>query len=215
MTELATAEPARLPATYRAARTALEECVRVDECKQWQKKAEALASYAKQAEDDELFQMATRIKARAVRRCGELLKEIEAGTNQHTKPAYAGADTSRSAAARDAGLSERQKVTALRVASVPDDEFNGLVESDDPPTITDLAERGKKPSPEESAARRMGDMFKRIIRIADHLGTEISEFKRIASGSGQIVGMGAIAAIVCLEMLAAQITEFCINLKGE
>ena len=68
---------ASLPATYSAARTALEQCVRVDECKGWADKAAALKSYAKQAQDDEMHKMAARIQGRAIRRVGELLREIE------------------------------------------------------------------------------------------------------------------------------------------
>ncbi len=37
-----------------------------------------------------------------------------------------------------AGLSERQRKTALRVASVPADVFEYQVESDSPPTVTKL-----------------------------------------------------------------------------
>lgn len=50
----------------------------------------------------------------------------------------------RTDAATQAGLSERQKVTALRVASIPQPEFEREVESDQPPTITKLAEQGKQ-----------------------------------------------------------------------
>jgi hypothetical protein len=38
---------------------------------------EALASYARQAHDDTLLKLATRIQARAMQRVGELLKEIK------------------------------------------------------------------------------------------------------------------------------------------
>jgi len=44
---------------------------------EWRNKAEAIASYAKQADDETLFNHATRIKARAIRRGGELLRAIE------------------------------------------------------------------------------------------------------------------------------------------
>src|SRR5690606_18734661 len=37
-----------------------------------------------------------------------------------------------------------QRKTALRVANVPEPEFNAAVESDEPPTVTQLAEQGKK-----------------------------------------------------------------------
>jgi hypothetical protein len=91
---------------------------------------------------------AVRIQARAIRRCGELLKAIENGQGARTdKQLHTGADTklSRSQIAREAGLSKRQKDTALQVASVPTEEFEAAVESDAPPTVTELAERGKKP----------------------------------------------------------------------
>src|SRR6516165_5724503 len=73
---LAPATTARLPSTYESAKTALAECHRIDECKDWADRAEALASYARQAKDDELRRMADRIQARAIHRAGELLKEI-------------------------------------------------------------------------------------------------------------------------------------------
>ena len=137
---------AKLPASYEAARNALAQCTQIDECKAWADKAEALASYARQANDEQLRKYADRIQARAINRCGELLKQIPRAKNQHDAQARAhdGAVTSRSDAARDAGLSERQKVTALRVANVPRDQFDKLVESDNPPTVTKLAELGKQ-----------------------------------------------------------------------
>ena len=70
MNAISTISPAnaRLPQTYESAKTALSECVALDECKSWADKAAALASYAKQANDDELMKMATRIRDRAIRR---------------------------------------------------------------------------------------------------------------------------------------------------
>src|SRR5690554_3481448 len=78
---------ARLPQTYEAAKSALAQCSAVDECKDWADKAAALASYAKQSNDDQLEKLALRIRARAIRRAGELLKQIEPGygANQNIK----------------------------------------------------------------------------------------------------------------------------------
>lgn len=137
---------AKIPQTYAAAKAALSECSRVDECQTWANKAEALASYAKQAHDDVLRRMAERIHARAIRRCGELLGAIEPAKNQHDAEnrASRGAPTSRNDAAKAAGMSRDQKHTALRVANVPEPEFEEAVESPEPPTVTALAERGKK-----------------------------------------------------------------------
>ena len=40
--------------------------------------AEAMASYARMADDDTLYNMARRIQGRAIRRAGELLKQYDA-----------------------------------------------------------------------------------------------------------------------------------------
>jgi len=96
---------AKLPGAYTVAKRALAECEKIDECKDWADKAAALGSYARQAKDESLFKLATRIQARAIRRCGELLKEFEPAKNQHD--ASTGGGTSRKQAAEEAGLSKR------------------------------------------------------------------------------------------------------------
>jgi hypothetical protein len=68
--------------------------------------AEALASYARQADDDSLRQLADRIQARAVRRCVELAKAFNAGPNGG-RPKENGEGTltvSRREAAKQAGF---------------------------------------------------------------------------------------------------------------
>ncbi len=72
-------ENVQLPRTYKDAKTSLAQCQKIEECKDWADKAAALASYAMQAGDQSLAEMARRIQGRAYRRCGELLKEIEPG----------------------------------------------------------------------------------------------------------------------------------------
>jgi hypothetical protein len=141
---------ARLPATYEQAKIALAQCSRIDECQEWANKAEALASYARQADDETLFRFAKRIQGRAVRRSGELLKEINGkGNNQHSR----GTPTklTQREAAEQAGLSKDQQVTAVRVANVPAEQFDAAVESDKPPTVTALAEMGKQSRPAPAA----------------------------------------------------------------
>lgn len=168
MTRLPVPAMARLPDTYNAAKEALATCARMDECQTWAKKAEAMASYAKQADDDSLFRLATKIKARAIKRCGELLQEIAPQQGQRTdQPRVGNGPKSRAEAARDAGLSERQRKTALRVAAVPDDEFEEWVESDTPPTITELAERGTKKT-DYLQGRSKGD-FQFSMRVAQRV----------------------------------------------
>jgi hypothetical protein len=70
---------------------------------------------------------ADRIQARAIRRCGELVKQIKsaskANLKQGSRRAGALPSETRTAAAKKAGMSERQRKTALRVAAVPKPEF--------------------------------------------------------------------------------------------
>jgi hypothetical protein len=139
---------ASLPAKYTAAKLALNECQQIDECKDWADKSAALASYAKQSGDKTLENTAMRIRARAVRRCGELLKEVEKanGANQNISRGAPTKVQTRMGAAERAGMSKDQAVTAIRVANLPDDSFEDQIESDEPPTITALAEQGRKPA---------------------------------------------------------------------
>ena len=134
---------ARLPATYEAAQKAVAKCSRIDECKSWSDKAAALASYARQAKDHSLRVMAERIQARAIRRCGELLKQVPSGQGSKNQFGELRDGTvTRLEAAQNAGLSERQKVTAMRVANVAGPVFEAMIESDSPPTVTRLAQLG-------------------------------------------------------------------------
>lgn len=138
---------APLPQTYEHAKLALSECNRIDECQSWANKAEALASYARQADDDTLRKLADRIQARAVRRAGELLKQFDGkGRNQYSEDNN-GTVVTQKQAAEQAGMSQRQKETAVRVANVPEGVFEAAVESESPPTVTKLAEQGKKHRP--------------------------------------------------------------------
>ena len=60
-------------------------------------------------------------------------------------------------------MSKRQGVTAVRVANVPEDEFEEVIEGDGRPTITSLAEKGRhellfagaRLGSREAAARRL------------------------------------------------------------
>jgi hypothetical protein len=142
---LPTVVDARLPAVYEQACTALATCERVDECKDWADKAAALASYAKQAEDETLQRLAMRIQARAVRRCGELLQDFDARGDHRRKEGDR--LSSQREVADAAGMSEHQQKQAVRVANVPTQEFERLIDSNDPPTVTALAEQGTATRP--------------------------------------------------------------------
>jgi hypothetical protein len=174
---------ARLPATYQAAVTALAECSKVDECQDWADKAEALASYARQAKDDQLRKMADRIQARAVRRCGELLKQIPPQSGKRTDITPHDGAVTRSGAAKQAGLSERQRVTALRVASVDSASFEAATESEDPPTVTELAELGRfHRDPPPAGEGEVRQAATTLNRFAQHCSA--TDPIALATGSG-------------------------------
>ena len=74
-----------------------------------------------------------RIRARAIRRCGELLKEIEAKAHRSKKGVEADLHlSSRDKAAHEAGLSKDQKHQALRLANISGESFERQIESDQP-----------------------------------------------------------------------------------
>lgn len=164
-------QSARLPATYEAAKAALSECSNVDECKDWADKAAALASYAKQAEDDQLERLAQRIRARAVRRAGELLKQIEpqqGGDRKSDEYQKAGDHPliSRTDAAREAGMSPHQAKQAVRIANIPEEDFEEQIEAPRPATLTQLAQQGiQRPRQPVDLGGRDPKMFNRALHF--------------------------------------------------
>ena len=213
---------AKLPVMYERAKEALAQSASIDECAEWANKAEALASYAKQAEDDTLRKQCDRIQARAQRRMGELLKAIER-PEQGGRPKKNGggaSPVSRASAARDAGLSRDQQKVAVRVANIPAKDFEQAVESDEPPTVTALAQMGKrpaaKPSPgldlkgrdprEFSTSTEAQGLLRRLAEFADK--TKPAVVARGAyPGERKRISANAKATIAWLEKLQAALKE--------
>lgn len=154
---------ASLPKNYEAAKRAISELVSIDECKDWADKAAALASYAKQAQDDELERQCQRVRARAVRRQGELLSQFSTAQGARTDlpTSIPQGQKFRSDAARNAGITPKQAQNAVRIASIPQDDFEAQVEAPKPATLTQLAQQGIKPRP-----------------LVDHKGRDPREFNR-------------------------------------
>ena len=168
---------ARLPESYSNARMALAECNRIDECKDWADKAAALASYAKQADDDELYQMARRIQGRAVRRYGDLLGEFQ---NERARTDLATGTVTQRSAAQEAGISRRQEATSRQVAAIPGNEFEALIESDNPPSITALADMGRREQPKPEGFVQATHLIGAVRRFADFCGE--NEPRLVAGG---------------------------------
>lgn len=198
---------AHLPATYEAAKNALSECASIDECKDWADKAEALASYAKQADDDTLEKMAMRIRARAIRRAGELLKTFDArGNKQGDQP------ISQREAADNAGMSRHQQRQAVGVANVPQPEFERAVDAEKPPTISELASKGIKPRPSKPAPEGFAQATKllgSVKRFAEFCSEHDPEF--IAGG---VLDYECADLRQRVATIDAWLDRFVVNLKG-
>lgn len=193
---------APLPVVYRDACQALAECEQLDECKSWSDRALALASYARQAKDTTLLVTAQRIQIRAVARLGELLGEIEPDKGGRPKTEAAAYPSLRQAAVEEVGLSEHQAKQALRVANVPATEREQLIESETPPTVTQLAELGTKHKPPRAIDLLAGPWADWVFGIA-HLSKlpacsleALIERRELSSG---LLLTEAMAALINLE----------------
>jgi hypothetical protein len=180
---------ARLPARYQAACTAIRECWKLDELKDLADRQAALAAYARLSRDDSLRLLALRIQARAGRRVGELLRQIPR-TDEATRFGQEGAHppVGRTRAAQDAGLSEHQRKTALRVAAVPEAEFEGAVESPTPPTVSALAKLGTS-----SRSVAMGVVAAAPRSVHDEVQDTLRAFEQFCAGHDAAIVAKAIA----------------------
>jgi hypothetical protein len=139
-----TIQSAKLPDSYIEARDALAKCAHIDECQQWADKAAALASYAKQAKDRAMLILARRIQDRAVARGGELLQQVKAAKGGDRRSKNSLVPIGRKAAAEQAGITSGQAKMMLRVASLPKETRDALIEGPNPPPPSVLAEMGTK-----------------------------------------------------------------------
>lgn len=163
-------QQAKLPDRYQAAVQALAECESYDELSEWRDKASAIAAYAKQRDDDQLENYAKRIKGRAIRRIGLLLKEIEpdkGGYHKNYAQDATDPSTTRTQAATDAGLSERQRKSSLNVANIPESEFEEQIESDNPPSVSKLAEHGKAAAPKPEGFKQATKLIGTVKRFSE------------------------------------------------
>jgi hypothetical protein len=112
-------ETANLPQIYQEAREKLTRAATIDECADMQAKAEAFASYYRQAKDKTFFYLAQRIRLRAIRRCGELYME-------------------QGLTIREAGAPARVVSEAKKLAAVPKKVFEKAIEKSPPPSLSQL-----------------------------------------------------------------------------
>lgn len=186
---------AALPDLYVQAKAGLAQCVRVDECKSWSDKAEAIRSYARQANDEELMHTAMRIKGRAVERLGALLEELEkskGGRPRDEKQGEAPDPVSpRQRAVSAAEISEHQAKQAqavARFAKTDPERYEAMVDAPKPATVTELAREGRKPAPAPKT---------------DHLrGATPKDFARTTVAQGEIRDMARMVESIAPALVA-------------
>lgn len=114
---------------YEAARQALAEAHRIDEVKDIRDKAEAMAAYARQANDTAMVEWATEIKVRAERRCGELLKDTERNTGARGIGTSAVESCDRTPTLAQMGITKDQSSRYQKLADMPAEHFETAVET--------------------------------------------------------------------------------------
>ena len=84
-------------------------------------------------------------------------------------------------------MSKHQQVQAVRIASIPEDDFEAQVESPKPPTLTQLASQGIQrreppPKPEQWLQGRDPKMFNRAL----HFTALVTEYAADLAKSGAV-----------------------------
>ena len=115
---------------YEAARAALQAAHDVDEVKDIRDKAQAMAAYAKQANDTALVEWATEIKVRAERKAGEMLAEMERHPGKRTdRTSDHDGPRSLKEVLEANNIAPTTAKRWQKLAAVPDEQFEQAVEA--------------------------------------------------------------------------------------
>ena len=118
---------ARVAPNYEAMRTAIAACVKVDEIADLADKAVAAQAYFRQSQDVENEMEASRIRVRAERRLGEILKRMaETGERARAGDIRPGVDSS-AARLSDLGIPRDRASRAMQLADVPQEQFDAAL----------------------------------------------------------------------------------------
>jgi hypothetical protein len=115
----------------------LAKCEHVDEVKEIRDKARAATIYAAQAKNHEMEFRAARIRLRAERRCGELLKQMRQDGTRHSGHGDQTAESPDGTplpTLADFGISKRQASDWQQIADIPQEEFEKFLQSAVPST---------------------------------------------------------------------------------
>jgi N6-adenosine-specific RNA methylase IME4 len=160
---------------YDAARRALAEAHRVDEAKSIRDTAVAAQAYAKQAQDTALIAMATEIRMRAERRCGELLREMAERKERRSKGGDRG-NQHKEAKSRDAtlppkladlGINKTQSSRWQKLAALPDEQFERNVKRAGADAYDRMTGRFLKEAEIARAKQRHANIIEHGCTVAD------------------------------------------------
>jgi len=169
--------------TYEAARVALKQAVEIDDVKDIRDKAQAMAAYALQIKNDDMYQWVKDIKLRAERRMGELLEEVGpnkgAATPRTVEIDNAVTDSDRvKPTLAEIGISKKQSTDFKAIASIPEKEFEEAVSAGKETTaslvrkspkkakaLKEAKEKKPKLPKKPSAAKPAGDVEKRLAKL--------------------------------------------------
>ncbi|MGH7225779.1 MAG: hypothetical protein ACRELF_21375, partial [Gemmataceae bacterium] len=161
--------PASIP-RYEAMRQALGECRCVDEAKDIRDKAEALRAYARQRHDIELERWLSEIKLRAIRRIGEMSRDLEKSKGGRGKTLAAAGKRLKKEVLTAAGISLSAASRYQKLAAIPIQEFDSYMNRQraegKAPSLTDMLISVGKRRNVDRRANGMGDWFNNI-HLAD------------------------------------------------
>jgi len=139
-----------IPLEYEQACNALQACLTIDDAKYWNDKADALAVWAKIYHDDKASRMAKQLKLRAFRKLGELAGELQKSTMRfERKVTKKGKEIHRCGGktpgpykllTEDYGLSHHHANAARKICKIPNDEFEQIVNKQNPPSPTHVSQ---------------------------------------------------------------------------
>ena len=137
-------------ARYDKMARAIAECERFDEVKEIRNRALVIEIYAAQALNHDAEDKAAKIRMRAERRCGELLKESKKngarqkpGDNRKTST-----DATSKTTLADIGISRQQSSDWQKLAEIPKEQFEARLNDTSLPKPT-TAELIRKPTPKQ------------------------------------------------------------------
>lgn len=110
---------------YESARFALQQAAEIDEVKNIRDKAQAMAAYARQANDTKLVEWATEIKVRAERKAGQMLADMPKNPGNLKNSSWSHDATTTKLS--DLGINKTQSSRWQKLAAVPEDQFEQAV----------------------------------------------------------------------------------------